>query len=206
VFGYDAYNCSAFQSQSQAQSVLRYDPSDPNRLDAEDGNEDGVACRNTTYSTYPNDRDESAVQRTTATMTPTVIPTNTPGTPRAFTPTDYLGQGDKYNCIDFASQKDAQSVLKKGIELGQGDPNLLDTHSPRGEAFPPDGIACNTAWEAPEWASFFYYPEPHDMTPVARTPVPTPMPTRTPTPGAATTQTPTPTPKPSGSARSVFGP
>jgi micrococcal nuclease len=37
----DRYNCSAFVSQADAQAVLRADPSDPNRLDA-DG--DGIAC------------------------------------------------------------------------------------------------------------------------------------------------------------------
>jgi endonuclease YncB( thermonuclease family) len=35
------YNCSAFGSQAQAQAVLRADPLDPNRLDAD---RDGVAC------------------------------------------------------------------------------------------------------------------------------------------------------------------
>lgn len=39
----DAYNCNAFTSQAQAQAVLRADPSDPNRLDAD---WDGVACEN----------------------------------------------------------------------------------------------------------------------------------------------------------------
>jgi micrococcal nuclease len=35
------YNCSAFVSQAQAQAVLRADPRDPNRLDAD---RDGLAC------------------------------------------------------------------------------------------------------------------------------------------------------------------
>ncbi len=35
------YNCSDFTSQAQAQSVLRADPTDPNRLD---GDKDGMAC------------------------------------------------------------------------------------------------------------------------------------------------------------------
>ena len=43
--GHDLYNCSAFESQSNAQRVLRYDPSDPNNLDIEpDGHVDGIAC------------------------------------------------------------------------------------------------------------------------------------------------------------------
>ena len=37
----DAYNCPKFASQTQAQAVLRADPSDPNRLDAD---KDGIAC------------------------------------------------------------------------------------------------------------------------------------------------------------------
>lgn len=37
----DAFNCSDFQSQAQAQAVLRADATDPNRLDAD---RDGIAC------------------------------------------------------------------------------------------------------------------------------------------------------------------
>jgi hypothetical protein len=37
----DAYNCPDFASQAQAQAVLRADPTDPNRLDAD---RDGIAC------------------------------------------------------------------------------------------------------------------------------------------------------------------
>lgn len=55
--GQDAYNCSSFDSQANAQRVLRYDPSDPNRLDTEDGVKDGIACTTFNYSAYPNDRD-----------------------------------------------------------------------------------------------------------------------------------------------------
>jgi len=39
----DSYNCADFASQAQAQSVLRADPRDPNRLDAD---KDGIACEN----------------------------------------------------------------------------------------------------------------------------------------------------------------
>jgi hypothetical protein len=77
-------------------------------------------------------------------------------------------QGDRYNCIDFASQADAQAVLRYGFRRGgEGDPNKLDTHNPTTGPV-PDGIACNTGAEAPEWAAGFYYPEPHDRTPVNR--------------------------------------
>lgn len=37
----DAFNCADFPSQAAAQAVLRADPSDPNRLDAD---RDGIAC------------------------------------------------------------------------------------------------------------------------------------------------------------------
>jgi excalibur calcium-binding domain-containing protein len=37
----DAYNCPDFASQADAQAVLRADPTDPNRLDAD---RDGIAC------------------------------------------------------------------------------------------------------------------------------------------------------------------
>jgi endonuclease YncB( thermonuclease family) len=37
----DRYSCPAFASQSQAQAVLRADPRDPNKLDAD---RDGIAC------------------------------------------------------------------------------------------------------------------------------------------------------------------
>jgi hypothetical protein len=36
----DAYNCPDFASQADAQAVLRADPSDPNRLDAD---KDGIS-------------------------------------------------------------------------------------------------------------------------------------------------------------------
>ena len=38
----DAFNCSDFATQAQAQAVLRADPSDPNKLDQ--GGIPGVAC------------------------------------------------------------------------------------------------------------------------------------------------------------------
>lgn len=47
-----------------------------------------------------------------------------------FDPTQYIGQGDAYNCGDFASQADAQAVLR----ADPSDPNRLDADR--------DGIAC----------------------------------------------------------------
>jgi hypothetical protein len=51
----DAYNCNAFQSQAEAQAVLRADPRDPNRLDTD---RDGIACENN-----PAPRDSTPVPR-----------------------------------------------------------------------------------------------------------------------------------------------
>lgn len=75
--GQDLYNCSMFDSQSNAQRVLRYDPSDPNNLDTEDGVADGIACLSWSYPLYPSDRDVSRVAKATQTPTQTVIPTTT---------------------------------------------------------------------------------------------------------------------------------
>jgi len=71
VPGQDLNACSSFESQSNAQRVLRYDPSDPNNLDFEDGVVDGVACMTWYYPLYPSDRDVTPVPRVTPTRTPT---------------------------------------------------------------------------------------------------------------------------------------
>ena len=172
----------AFLSQAQAQSVLRADTSDPNQLDADN---DGVACEEFEGSyPYPNDKDENAVFRTVATANTSIYsdaysnfdpdvttPTPTPG------PQSFIGQGDKYNCIDFASQAFAQAVLR----ADPSDPNQLDAGSPQWSNI-PDGIACDSSYEAPEWAAGFFYPPPLDMTPVAAHVKATPLATYTPTP------------------------
>lgn len=49
-----------------------------------------------------------------------------------FDPTPFIGQGDIANCADFASQADAQAVLR----ADPSDPNDLDRDR--------DGIACET--------------------------------------------------------------
>ena len=64
---------------------------------------------------------------------PTSAQVEEPAPPSAspdFYPSAYLGQGDAYNCADFASQADAQAVLR----ADPSDPNGLDADS--------DGIAC----------------------------------------------------------------
>ncbi|MGH2352284.1 MAG: excalibur calcium-binding domain-containing protein [Chloroflexota bacterium] len=50
--------------------------------------------------------------------------------PAEFDPNTFLGQGDRYNCSDFASQAEAQAVLR----AGPADPNRLDPDR--------DGLAC----------------------------------------------------------------
>lgn len=49
-----------------------------------------------------------------------------------FYPSQYIGQGDAFNCADFVSQADAQAVLR----ADPTDPNELDRDR--------DGIACET--------------------------------------------------------------
>ena len=58
AFAQDDQNCADFPSQAAAQAHLRQDPSDPDRLDADN---DGVACEN--YQGYPEGsaRDETPV-------------------------------------------------------------------------------------------------------------------------------------------------
>lgn len=83
---------------------------------------------------------------TTAQTTPapaTAAPT-APPTAAGFDPSRYIGQGDRYNCADFASQAQAQAVLR----ADPSDPNRLDTDR--------DGIACESNRS------------PKDLTPVPR--------------------------------------
>lgn len=61
-------------------------------------------------------------------------PAPPPASPN-FYPSQYLEQGDAYNCADFASQADAQAVLR----ADPADPNKLDTDRPH-----PDGVACES--------------------------------------------------------------
>jgi len=130
----NAFNCSSFKSQSQAQAVLRADPSDPNGLDTD---RDGIACES-----FPAPKDLVPVPRTAtkASTPPAAIPAGS----GAFDPTFYIGKGDAFNCKDFASQAQAQAVLRADPR----DPNRLDADR--------DGIACESN-RAPK-----------DMTPVKR--------------------------------------
>ena len=62
-----------------------------------------------------------------------------------FNATLYIGQGDRYNCGDFASQAQAQAVLRADPR----DPNNLDGND-------NDGLACESN------------KAPYDRVPVAR--------------------------------------
>ena len=84
-----------------------------------------------------------------ATLAPTPIvtapPAATAAPPAGFDPLRYIGQGDRYNCGDFASQAQAQAVLRADPR----DPNRLDGND-------NDGLACESNRA------------PFDLTPVLR--------------------------------------
>lgn len=63
--------------------------------------------------------------------TPTTAVSTPPASP-TFDPSFYIGKGDAFNCADFASQADAQAVLR----ADPTDPNRLDADR--------DGIACES--------------------------------------------------------------
>ena len=79
---------------------------------------------------------------TTAPLPP--APTTAPAAV-GFDPANYLGQGNAFNCGDFASQAQAQAVLR----ADPSDPNRLDGND-------QDGLACESR------------PAPKDLTPVPR--------------------------------------
>jgi hypothetical protein len=119
----DAYQCSEFASQADAQAVLRANPSDPNHLN-EDGS--GLAC---TYRPGPKD-----LRVVAAAVKPCgrddIRSARCPQPKRRFDPHYYLRHGtDDYDCNAFASQADAQAVLRTQPQ----DPNKLDSGN---------GIAC----------------------------------------------------------------
>ena len=142
----DAHNCGSFLSQGEAQRVLRANASDPNNLDSEDGVQDGMACSTYSYSQYRNDRDFGVVQRTS--------PTQTSG---GFNVGAYLNQGDAFSCRNFASQANAQGVLR----ADPNDPNRLDTN-------PRNGVACEQTEASQDGVPEGVMPQPYDNNPVSR--------------------------------------
>ncbi|MFJ3877655.1 hypothetical protein ACIPW5_09380 [Streptomyces sp. NPDC090077] len=132
----DANDCDIFASQADAQAVLRADPADPNRLD--DGS--GVACRE-----RPEPRDTRPVPRTAPCAPVDKRSARCPEPERAFDARWFLRfAADAYDCPDFASQADAQAVLR----FEPADPNRLDGAR--------KGIACPDL------------PGPKDLKPVRR--------------------------------------
>ncbi|WP_328314369.1 hypothetical protein OG432_31615 [Streptomyces sp. NBC_00442] len=122
----NSFECINFASQADAQAVLRANPSDPNHLD--DGG--GVACRG-----LPAPRDITPVTGTAQHHTCGPGDTRSalcPQPERSFDPRYFLRYGnDAYDCPDFASQADAQAVLR----FEPTDPNHLD-HDGKGIACP----------------------------------------------------------------------
>ncbi|MGT2531645.1 hypothetical protein ACU4GG_34770 [Streptomyces nojiriensis] len=135
----NAFKCVNFATQADAQAVLRADPSDPNRLD--DGG--GVACRG-----LPEPRDIEPVAQIAQQFKcapEDVRSALCPQPDRAFDARYFVRYGnDAYDCADFASQADAQAVLR----FAPVDPNRLDSGK--------KGIACPDL------------PEPKDLKPVRR--------------------------------------
>ncbi|MFF0549504.1 hypothetical protein ACFYUL_11120 [Streptomyces sp. NPDC004311] len=118
-----AFECIYFASQADAQAVLRADPADPNRLD--DGG--GVACRG-----LPEPRDTEPVPRPVQCRPGDTRSAFCPQPERSLDARWFLRHGnDAYDCPDFASQADAQAVLR----FAPGDPNRLDGDG--------NGIACS---------------------------------------------------------------
>lgn len=138
----DAFACIEFATQADTQAVLKADPSDPNKLDAD---RDGIACNELGGS-----RDTTPVKAIVANFKCGRSDPRTARCPqrsRPFDPARYVASGqDGYDCGEFASQADAQQVLQYSPQ----DPNKLDGDG--------DGIACPDR------------PGPKNLTPVGRAP------------------------------------
>ncbi|MBR8640609.1 excalibur calcium-binding protein [Streptomyces tuirus] len=84
-------NCGDFAFQEDAQAALDADPSDPDRLDEDQGPDDGVACealpRVGSGVISPVPARPSAPVTTTPVATPTTTPTVTPTATPTATPT-----------------------------------------------------------------------------------------------------------------------
>lgn len=69
----------------------------------------------------------------TSAAAPVPVQTASAAAPAGFNPQAYIGQGNRYNCADFATQAQAQAVLR----ADPSDPNQLDGSD-------RDGIACES--------------------------------------------------------------
>src|SRR6201986_2498683 len=83
-------------------------------------------------TTQPAENVAIAPQPSGPSVTAPVVAVGTaaPTTRSGFDPTQYIGQGNRYNCSDFKTQADAQAVLRADPR----DPNQIDGDR--------DGIAC----------------------------------------------------------------
>lgn len=121
----DAFDCRELARQEDAQAVLRLDPKDPNRFDPD---RDGIACPELAG---PKDLEVvSASAKRFRCRSSSRRSARCPQAARKFHVQDYLYSGsDEFDCSAFASQADAQAVLR----YQPGDPNKLDGGN---------GIAC----------------------------------------------------------------
>jgi hypothetical protein len=119
-------SCAELASQADAQAVLRADPTDPNGLDT---NRDGIACPE-----LAEPRDTTPVAGVLQTFRCGPSDSRSARCPQASRPFDpeqiLLSQSDEFDCKYFASQADAQAVLR----FQPQDPDNLDGDR--------DGIAC----------------------------------------------------------------
>src|SRR5215210_5243967 len=78
--------CEDFDSQAEAQQHLREDPSDPDELDEEEGEDDGIACENFSYDNPEKDLNPVTAAIDAPEATSETQLTTTPPPPRTPTP------------------------------------------------------------------------------------------------------------------------
>ncbi|HET7772178.1 MAG TPA: thermonuclease family protein [Chloroflexota bacterium] len=151
-FGEDR-DCGNFQSWDDAQAFFLAaggPDEDPHRLDAD---QDAVACEalaaaagvpgvpaaavpsgpaSAPQPAAPPPADPAPPAVPAVPAAPAAAPPAPPAAAAAFNPRAFLGQGDRFNCDAFASQAEAQAVLRADAS----DPNRLDTDR--------DGVACES--------------------------------------------------------------
>ncbi|MER5577957.1 excalibur calcium-binding protein [Streptomyces massasporeus] len=88
-------DCRDFAFQEDAQAVFDADPSDPNRLDEDQGRDDGVACEALARRGIidPTTSPPSSIPSTSPSVSPSVSPSGSPSAPVTATPTGAPSQG-----------------------------------------------------------------------------------------------------------------
>ncbi|MFF7768275.1 excalibur calcium-binding protein [Streptomyces massasporeus] len=92
-------DCRDFAFQEDAQAVFDADPSDPNRLDEDQGRDDGVACEALARrgiidpTTSPPSSSPSTSPSVSPSGSPSVSPSGSPSAPVTATPTGAPSQG-----------------------------------------------------------------------------------------------------------------